>query len=78
MVIDNFDSGSEGNFDVLCNVVSVLHGEYDCIKEVVEIKDCEEEELAKHKPMCYFIMNNRCIEEKNAFYERLPKGMKNH
>lgn len=40
--------------------------------------DCEEEEMAKYKPVCYFLMNNGCIEEQKAFFKRLDKGMKNH
>lgn len=60
---NNFFSRSEEDFEVLCNVVYVLPREYDRVTEVVEIKDCEEEELAKHKAICYFMMNNRCIKE---------------
>lgn len=49
-------------------MVSVLPREYDCVTEVIELVDCNEEEMAKHKPVCYFVMNNGCIEEKNAFF----------
>ncbi|XP_050908225.1 uncharacterized protein LOC127121832 [Lathyrus oleraceus] len=38
----------------------------------------DEEEMAKHRPMCYYMMNKGCIEEKNAFFERPDEGMKNH
>lgn len=41
-------------------------------------EDCEEEELAKQKPVCYFVMDNRCTEEHNAFFERPHEGMKSH
>lgn len=78
MVTSNFDSGSEDDFDVICNIVSVLPRECDCIIEVTELVDCGEEEKAKHKPMCNFMMNNGCIEEKNAFFERPGEGMKSH
>lgn len=77
-IIHSFDSGSYGGFNVPCYVVYVLPREYDCMMEVAEIEDCEEEELAKHKPMCYFVMNNGCIREKNVFFERSHEGMKNH
>lgn len=31
-----------------------------------------------HKPVCYYVMNNSCVEEKNAFFERPDKVMKSH
>lgn len=78
LITDNFDSGSEGDFDVLCNVVYVISYEYDRVTEVVENEDYKEGELGKHKPICYFFMDNGCIEEQNAFFERPHEGMKNH
>ena len=59
-------------------MVFVLPKEYDCVTEVAEAEDWEEEEMAKHKSVCYFMMDNRCIEEHNAFLERPPKGLKIH
>lgn len=56
----------------------VLPKEYDCVTEVDELEDYEEEEMAKHKPMCYFMINNGCIEEQNAFFERPHEGMKSN
>lgn len=61
LVTNNFDSGPKDDFDVLCNMVSVLPREYDCVTVVVEPKYCEEEEMVRHKPVCYFMMNNSCI-----------------
>lgn len=69
---------SRGDFDVLCNVVYVFPREYNYGIEVVEIEDCEEDELVKYKPVCYFVMNNICIEEKNSLFERPHEGMKSH
>lgn len=74
----NFDYGSEDHFDVLCNMVFVLPKDYDCVTKVDEPEDCEEEEIAKHKPLCYFMMDNRCIEEQNVFFKRPREEMKIH
>lgn len=41
LVTDNFDSGSEDDFDVLCKMVFVLLREYDYVIEVVDAEDCE-------------------------------------
>lgn len=70
LVTDNFKYESEDDFDVLWNVVYVLPKEYDCVTEVDEPEDCEEKEMAKHKSMCYFVMDNECIEEHNEFFKR--------
>lgn len=78
LVYDNIDSGSEDDFNVLCNVVFVLPREYDCVTELFESADCEEEEMPRHKLVCYFIMNNGFIEEQNVFFERPGEGIKNH
>lgn len=40
--------------------------------------DCDIEEMVKHKPVCYFVMNNDWTEEQNVFFERPCEGMKNH
>lgn len=34
-ITNNFNSGSEGDFDVLCDVVYVLPYEYDRVTEIV-------------------------------------------
>lgn len=36
MVTDNFDSGSKDDFEVTCNIVSVLPREYDPLSRVSE------------------------------------------
>ncbi|XP_050919076.1 uncharacterized protein LOC127136579 [Lathyrus oleraceus] len=46
--------------------------------EVKETQDMVEMEMARHKPMCYYIMNNGCVEEQNAFFERPNESMKSH
>ena len=68
LVTNNFESGSEDDFDVPCNVVSLLPREYDCAIEVSEPTNYEEEEMMTHKPVCCFVMKNGYIEEHNAFF----------
>lgn len=34
--------------------------------------------MARHRPIFYYVMNNECVEEHNAFFERPSKGMKSH
>ncbi|XP_045802327.1 uncharacterized protein LOC123895902 [Trifolium pratense] len=70
---------SDPEFDVLVNVVSILPAEYDVWSEVTEGEDeFDESELALHKPMCYYVMNNGCLGEQMANFERPTEGMKNH
>ena len=37
-----------------------------------------EQEMARHRPMCYYVMNNGCMEEHNTFFEPPTEAMKNH
>lgn len=63
MIEDNI-SYPKGKFDVFCNVVSMFLVEYDMVNEVT---DAEEEfsieEMADHKLVYYYAMNNGCVEE---------------
>lgn len=77
METDSFNSDSEGGYDVICNMVSILPIEYDIVSKVPG-KDHEYIEMANHIPICYFVMNNGSIEEQNAFFERPDDAMKNH
>lgn len=58
MIENNFlDSGDD--FDVLCNVVSILLVEYDVVTEMTNV--AEEFSVAKlvdHKLVCYYVINN--------------------
>ncbi|MCH87192.1 hypothetical protein A2U01_0008058 [Trifolium medium] len=70
---------SDGDFDVIVKVVSILPVEYDVWSEVNdEEDDFEEPEMANHKPVCYYVMNNGCVEEQQAVFEKPDEGMKNH
>jgi hypothetical protein len=77
-ITDNFESDSEASFNVICNVVSVLPRDYDRIMEVEDEEDEMEEETMVHRPVCYYVMNNGCVEEQNAFFERPDDSMKAH
>ena len=50
---------SKPDFDVICNVVSILPIEYDMVSE---FDDSEEEfdpkDMEEYKPMCYFVTND--------------------
>lgn len=82
---DDFQSDSEESLNILVNVVSILPYEYGCIsgenaEEVVvkESPEFETEEMALHKPVCYFVLNNGSVESQEAFFEKPTMGMKNH
>lgn len=68
LLTDNFDSGSEDSLDILVRVVSVMPREFDRIIEVEDNDSITENEMAVHKPMCYYVINNDCVEEQNSFF----------
>lgn len=78
MIAEN-SSESEDDFEILYNVVSVLLIEQDM---VTKITDAEEEyfpeDMVDHKPVCYYVMNDGCVEEQNAIFEKSDIGMKSH
>lgn len=79
MLTDKFDSGSEGELDIICNMISFLPIEFSQITEVTEEEDeCLATEKENHKPLWYYVMNNRCVEEENAIFERPHEGMRQH
>ena len=69
MLIDNFDSEEESSLSMNCNVVFVLPHEYNQMTEAEENKEADEVEMARHRIICYYIMNNGVVEEHNAFFE---------
>src|SRR3954468_24095916 len=75
---NDFDSDGVSSINLNCNVVCVLPHEFN---QETEVEDCEEadiEEMAKHRPVCYYVLNNGAVEEQNAFFERPDEGMRNH
>lgn len=78
ILTNDFNSGSESLLDIRVNVVSVLPREFNQITEVEDTDDVIEMEMVAHKPVCYYMMNNSCVEEQNAFFERPDEVMKSH
>lgn len=76
--MDDFDSGSKTSLDILGYVVSVMPREFDKITEVEDTENNTEREMAAHKPVCYYVMNNGCVEEKNSLFERPDEAIKSH
>lgn len=58
MSTNDFDSDFEPSLDVVCNVISVLPVEYNCEMKVEEPPTSEEAEMARHKPIYYYVLNN--------------------
>ena len=53
---------SDDTLDIMVNIVSVLPREFNRQVEV-EVNDWEvEQEMAKHRPVCYFFMDNGATE----------------
>lgn len=78
MIEDNF-SNSEDDFDVLCNVVSMFPIEYDVVTEVTYAEEeFSTEEMADHRLVCYYVINNGCIEGQNIVFKNPDLGMKSH
>lgn len=78
ILTDNFDSGSDTSLDILVGVVFVMPREFDQITEVEDTDNTIEIEIVAHKPICYYVMTNGYVEEKNAFFERPNEAMKSH
>src|SRR3954470_15355313 len=73
-----FDSDGVSSINLNCNVVFVLPHKFN---QETEVEDCEEadvEEMAKHRLVCYYVLNNGAFEEQNAFFERPDEGMRNY
>lgn len=71
MVDDNFDNESEDDFQINCNIVSIIPIEYDRVSEVFEAEENYiQDGVANQKPICYYIMNNGIVKEQHAIFER--------
>lgn len=78
ILTNNFDSGSEASLDILVGVVSMMPREFDRITEVEDTDNNTEREMVAHKPVCYYVMNNGCVKEKNDLFKRPNEAMKRH
>ena len=65
MMIEDLESDGESSLNVNCNVVSVLPHEYDQVMEVENSAEVDGAEMARHKPVCYYILNNGVIRWQN-------------
>jgi len=70
-------SESDTSFDLVC-VVSVLQIEYDVPSEVNEVDSDFTDEMAIHRPLCYYVMNNGSVEDQHAVFERPDVSMRLH
>lgn len=71
MATNNFDFGSEEELDIICNRISMLSIDFDQVTKVSEEEDNRlAKELANHKPMCYYMMNNDSIEKDKVAFKR--------
>jgi len=71
-------SDFEPSLDIVCNVVSIFPVKYDVTSEVIEVKTDFTEEMANHKPLCYYVMNNGCVENQHAIFEEPDFPMTHH
>lgn len=78
MLTNDFDSGSEPSLDIRVNMVSMLPREFDQITEVEDTDSITKMKMAAHKLVCYYVINNGCMEEQNAFFEQPDTAMKSH
>jgi len=62
----------------VCNVVSVLPVEYDVLSEIDEVESDFTEEMAHYKPLCYYVMNNGCVENQHVVFEKPEFLMAHH
>lgn len=70
---------SEPDFDVICNVLSILSLEYDVVSKVEESKDdFDPEDMEKYGPMCYYVKNYGCVDKQKAMFEKPDGAMKSH
>src|ERR1044072_1062373 len=79
MLTDNFDSGSEEDLNIICNVVSIMPAEFDRVSEVTEDEyDSVTKESKDHKPICYYVMNEGEVIETDDVCKRPTETMKSH
>lgn len=76
-VDDEMDS--EPDFDVICNVVSILPAKYDVISKVEESKaDYNPTDMEKYKSMCCYVTDYDYGNQPKAIFEKPNGSMKIH
>src|ERR1044072_9407940 len=79
MLTDNFDSGSEEDLNIICNVVSIMPAEFDKVSEVTEDEyDTATKESKDNMPICYYVRNEGEVIETEAVFKRPTETMKSH
>ena len=69
---------SEQDFDVICNLVSIVPVEYDMISEVDDSKEeFDPRDMGEYKPMCYFV-NDGSKDNQKAICELPDDSMRSH
>jgi len=69
----------EPDFDVICNVVSILPTEYDVISKVEESEeDYNPEDMEKYKFMCCYVTNFGYVNQQKAIFEKPNGSMRSH
>jgi len=68
---------SDPSFDLVC-VVSVLPIEYDVPSEINEVESDFTKEIPIHRPLCYYVMNNGCVEDQHPVFERPDVSIRLH
>src|ERR1044072_8432895 len=77
MLTDNFDSESEDDLHIICNVVYILPAEYDMISEVMEEEDdSSSKEVECPKPLCFYVMNEEQMTKQNDVFKKPDEEMK--
>ena len=71
-------SDSGHSLDIICNFVSILPVEYDVTSEINDVEIDFTEEMANHKPLCYYVMKDGCIENQHAIFEKPGYTMNHH
>lgn len=70
---------SQPNFEVICNVVSILPVEYDVVSEVEKSEDdFNLDDLEKYRFMCCYASNYGYDEKQKAILEKSNGSMKGH
>lgn len=75
MANNDFDSRSEGELDIICNMIFVLPMEYDTITKVTKEEDGLAEKMETHKPLCYYLMHNVSFNKDKVVFERPNMSM---
>ena len=77
--MDSDFKDSKQDFDVVCNVVSILTAEYDMVSEFKEPEeDYNPEDMEKYKSMCCYLTDYGCGDQQKAIFEKPNSSMKGY